>query len=92
MLDSLRKKKELLLLEKASNTAYQAYIYILNRETNISGIYAGKIKINYKLEDMVLDNLKKMCFLRGEVIEIIKESESNYLITIDRRRKLIKKK
>ena len=43
MLEILKKKKEELLIEKSMNEAYQAYIYIMNRETNIHNIYAGKI-------------------------------------------------
>lgn len=92
MLESLKKKKEDILIEKAMNEAYQAYVYIMNRETNIHNIYAGKITTRCSTEEMVLNNLKKMCFLRGEKVEIIRESDSSYLITIDKRNILAKKK
>lgn len=92
MLESLKKRKEELLIEKSMNEAYQAYIYIMNRETNIHNIYAGKIITKPATEEMMLDNLKKMCFLRGEKVEIIRESDNSYLITIDKRKILAKKK
>lgn len=92
MLDSLKKRKEELLIEKSMNEAYQAYVYIMNRETNIHNIYAGKITTRPSTEEMMLNNLKKMCFLRGEKVEIIRESDSSYLITIDKRNILTKKK
>ena len=41
---------------------------------------------------MVLNNLKKICFLRGEKVEIIRESSNSYLVTIDKRNILTKKK
>ena len=88
----LKKKKEELLIEKSMNEAYQAYIYIMNRETNIHNIYAGKIITKSSTEEMMLNNLKKMCFLRGEKVEIIRESDCSYLITIDKRNILTKKK
>ena len=91
MLESLKKRKEELLIEKSMNEAYQAYIYIMNRETNIHNIYAGKIITKPATEEMMLDNLKKMCFLR-EKVEIIRESDNSYLITIDKRKILAKKK
>ena len=92
MLEILKKKKEELLIEKSMNEAYQAYIYIMNRETNIHNIYAGKIITKSSTEEMMLNNLKKMCFLRGEKVEIIRESDFSYLITIDKRNILTKKK
>lgn len=92
MLESLKKRKEELLVEKSMNEAYQAYIYIMNRETNIHNIYAGKITTKSATEEMVLNNLKKICFLRGEKVEIIRESDCSYLITIDKRNILTKKK
>ena len=92
MLESLKKRKEELLIEKSMNEAYQAYIYIMNRETNIHNIYAGKIITKPATEEMMLDNLKKMCFLRGEKVEIIRKSDNSYLITIDKRKILAKKK
>lgn len=92
MLEILKKKKEELLIEKSMNEAYQAYIYIMNRETNIHNIYAGKITTKSATEEMVLNNLKKICFLRGEKVEIIRESSNSYLVTIDKRNILTKKK
>lgn len=89
MLEILKKKKEELLIEKSMN---EAYIYIMNRETNIHNIYAGKIITKSSTEEMMLNNLKKMCFLRGEKVEIIRESDCSYLITIDKRNILTKKK
>ena len=83
MLEILKKKKEELLMEKSMNEAYQAYIYIMNRETNIHNIYAGKIITKPSTEEMMLNNLKKMCFLRGEKVEIIRESDCSYLILIN---------
>ena len=76
MLEILKKKKEELLMEKSMNEAYQAYIYIMNRETNIHNIYAGKIITKPSTEEMMLNNLKKMCFLRGEKVEITNSIKS----------------
>ena len=86
MLEKLKQKRLELLEEKINNKVCQIYIYVTNRETNIKG---GYVKISNS-ELLVIRKLEKYCEAKDERVEIINAENNNYLITIDKRRKLIK--
>ena len=86
MLEKLKQKRLELLEEKINNKVCQIYIYVTNRETNIKGVYGGYVKISNN-ELLVI---RKYCEAKDERVEIINAENNNYLITIDKRRKLIK--
>lgn len=89
MLEKLKQKRLELLEEKINNKVCQIYIYVTNRETNIKGVYGGYVKISNS-ELLVIRKLEKYCEEKDERVEIINAENNNYLITIDKRRKLIK--
>lgn len=89
MLEKLKQKRLELLEEKMNNKVCQIYIYVTSRETNIKGVYGGYVKISNN-ELLVIRKLEKYCEAKDERVEIINAENNNYLITIDKRRKLIK--